>query len=165
MHFILLLVNFTSAFSHASNLLFKYSSVTTPWSSQILNTKLIQSLGHYQRKYLLRVYSCVSFVEVITNCFWESRFGTFLILVYVFQKFHTMPRLILNTNTKKENVDNLSKAEWLKITVSTGFLIFVYFIFSIGLTFYQRWFLNVCIILHYQECSVLFLISYFVAEI
>lgn len=83
----------------------------------------------------------------------------------LFQKSHIMPRLILNTNTKKENVDNLSKTEWLKITVSTGFLIFVYFIFSIGLTFYQRWFLKVCIVSYLEECSVLFLMSHSIAEL
>ncbi|XKL66977.1 hypothetical protein PGB90_010397 [Kerria lacca] len=51
---------------------------------------------------------------------------------------------ILLKNSKKKKIDlkNLTKSEWFKVTVSTGFIILIYFIFSIGLTFYQRWFLK-----------------------
>ncbi|XP_065225176.1 solute carrier family 35 member C2 [Planococcus citri] len=53
-----------------------------------------------------------------------------------------MAKVILkNSTSNKDNAKYGQNAEWLKLTVSTSFIIFVYFIFSIGLTFYQRWFL------------------------
>lgn len=47
-----------------------------------------------------------------------------------------------NSSQMNRNIEGVTKTEWIKLTISTGFIIFVMFIFSIGLTFYQRWFLQ-----------------------